>query len=456
MQTGDRRMRRWLALLIVLLVIGMSLSQDDACPALQNEALASLTELCAAQEAGTLCLGHDTVTPVLRGRAEAVGRFNEPGDAIAIDAIDWLSVSSEDRTWGLARALFPAYAEDSLEARDAALLAVGNVALFFPKAAERPETLSEVKVAAARGANLRARPSTAAPVIAKLALSRELGAIGRSANGNWLLIYATPELRGWISRSVVSAPLVDLPALPADADAAPLWLPWQRFDFHSGMGDAPCPVAPASGILLQTPKLSPPRHFQINGARIALSGTAWLQAQVSRGMLLHVIDGRSQVATDVGAQNVRSGKYTAIALNRNDNGELVPVGAPAAPQAYDYHALTVLPVAALPSPAKVGLDVYTVAEPAPAGGGSPLEALPADAPCKFSALLAGANVRSRPDPNAPVIAVMAYRESAEPLARGIGVDRLPWWKLSDRIWVRVDATVAGGNCNALPLIKADS
>jgi len=42
------------------------------------------------------------------------------------------------------------------------------------------------------------------------------------------------------------------------------------------------------------------------------------------------------------------------------------------------------------------------------------------------------------------------------LARGIGVDRLPWWKLGDRIWVRVDATVAGVNCNALPLIKADS
>ncbi len=453
---GGRRMRHWLAPLIVLLLSSMSLSQDDACPALQNKALASLTERCAAQEAGTLCLGHDTVTPVLRGRPEAGGRFTEPGDAIAITAIDWLSVSSEDRTWGLARALFPAYAEDSLQARDAALLAVGNVALFFPEAPERPATLAEVNVTAAQGANLRTRPSTEAPVIAKLSFSRQLGAIGRSPNGNWLLTYATPELRGWISRAVVSAPPVDLPALPAEVDTAPLWLPWQRFDFRSGMGDAPCPGAPASGILLQTPKFIAPRLFQINGVRIALNGTAWLQAQASAGMLLHIIDGRAQVTADAGAQIVRSGKYTAIALDRSDKGALVPVGPPETPQAYDYHALTVLPVAALPSPAKVSLDIYTVVDPAPAGGGSPLDALPADAPCKFSAVLAGANIRSRPDPNAPVIAVMAFRESAEPLARGIGIDRLPWWKLGERIWVRVDATVSAGNCNALPLINAAS
>ena len=51
---------------------------------------------------------------------------------------------------------------------------------------------------------------------------------------------------------------------------------------------------------------------------------------------------------------------------------------------------------------------------------------------------------------------MAFRESAEPLARGIGVDSLPWWKLGERIWVRVDATVSAGNCNALPLINAAS
>ena len=77
---------------------------------------------------------------------------------------------------------------------------------------------------------------------------------------------------------------------------APLWLPWQRFDFRSGMGDAPCPGAPASGILLQTPKSVAPRQFLINGARvIALSGTAWLQAQISGGMRLHTIDGGARL-----------------------------------------------------------------------------------------------------------------------------------------------------------------
>ena len=58
-------------------------------------------------------------------------------------------------------------------------------------------------------------------------------------------------------------------------------------------------------------------------------------------------------------------------------------------------------------------------------------------------------------PPRPVVAVMAYRESAEPIARGIGGDSLPWWKLADSVWVRVDATVAGGACNELRLIRVD-
>jgi hypothetical protein len=449
-------MRRWLALLIVLFFSILTLGQDDACPFMQNEALGNIAEHCAEQKAGALCLGHATVSPVFRQLAESAGQFNEPGDSIAIDAVDWLSVSSEDKTWGLARARFPAYPSDGLEARTSAILAFGNVALFLPEPLDPPSTFADVKVSAAQGANLRALPSTDAPVIAKLELSRVLKSSGRWRGGSWLLVYATPDLRGWISESVVSQPSAELPALDATVDTAPLWLPWQSFDFRSGIDDAPCDGAPESGILLQTPKFISPRRFEINGVRLLLSGTAWLQAQLSRGILIHVLDGIGRVSADEDAQVINSGRYTSVALELDESGSLGPAEAPTPPVAYDYHKMLVLPIHLLTYASRVGLDVYTVADPAPEGGGSPLEALPADAPCKFSAVLAGANVRSQPDPEAPIIAVMAYRESAEPVARGIGADRLPWWKLADRIWVRVDATVPGGNCNNLPLLRVEN
>ena len=448
---------RPIALLTLLALFAASAAaQESTCPALQETALTGIAQQCSEQDAGTLCLGGATVTPVYRERAEAARSFETPGDAIAITDIDWLSVSSEDRTWGAARALFPAYPSDGLDARDSALLAFGNVALFLPEPMELPPTLADIKVTASNGANLRAAPSTDATVVALLAVSRPLKALGRLRGGGWLLIYATPELRGWISESVVSAPLVDLPALSADANTEPLWLPWHHFDFLSGMHDAPCEDAPESGILLQTVKFIAPRHFVINGARLMLSGTAWLQAQASSGMLIHIIDGRARVVTDGGEVAVRSGNFTHIALARDENGALAPASAPSDSEAYVYHELVGLPIHALPYETRVGLAVYTIVDPVPAGGGSPLQALAADAPCIFSAVLRGANIRSRPDPEAPIIAVMAYRESAKPVARGIGADSLPWWKLAHRIWVRVDATVSGGNCNAVPLIRADA
>lgn len=449
-------MNRLAALAIILLFVAAAIAQESTCPRRQNQALANIAEHCADQEAGTLCLGQATVSPVYRASVAAAGPWDAPGDLIAIADIDWLSFSSEDGAWGAARALFPAYANDGLEARSSALLGFGNVALFLPEAQDLPSPRVAVKVTASQGANLRASPNTDARVIARLALSRELQAIGRYRGGGWLLIYAAPELRGWISESVVSEPLEDLPALAGDVIAPPLWLPGHRFDFRSGMGDAPCADAPESGILLQTVKFVSPRRFVINGARIMLSGTVWLQAQASRGMLIHLIDGRALVATDGGEVALGSGKFTHITLQRDDIGVLTPASAPTEPAAYDYHELSRLPIQALPRAARIGLDVYTIVDPVPASGGNPLEALSGDAPCKFSALLAGANIRSRPDPDAPIIAVMAYRESAEPVVRGIGADSLPWWKLADRIWVRVDATVSGGNCNDLPLIRPEN
>ena len=415
-------MKRLAALGLLLLFGSKAFAQESACPKMQEEALANIIERCAEQEAGTLCFGAPTVTPVLRQPLASAEPFDEPGEAIASANIDWLSLSSEDETWGAARALFPAYPADGLEAREVALLAFGNVALFFPEPGDLPATLADVNVTAAQGANLRAAPNTDAPVIARLALSRDLIASGRLRGGGWLLIYATPDLRGWISESVVSKPLDNLPSLDADADSAPLWLPWHRFDFRSGMHDAPCDGAPESGILLQTVEFSPPRYFVINGARFTLSGTAWLQAQISSGMFIHILDGRGRLSTGEGDVALSSGQFSQVMLARDDEGKLA-ARAPTQPAAYAYQALSGLPIDALPYATRIGLDLYSVASPAPAGGGSPLTGLAADAPCTFSAVLAGANIRSRPDPAAPIIAVMAYRDSAEPIARGIGADQ---------------------------------
>ncbi len=448
---GGWRLKPCLILALILLRAAIASAQGESCPALQNEAQANILTHCAEQEPGTLCLGHPTVSAVWRSN-EAPAPFLHPGDTSPVEGIDWLSVSSEAKTWGTARAVFSAYAGDGLEIMSSALLAIGNVALFLPQLPTRPAPGAFVKVSAAQGAYLREAPDTEARAIAPIAVSSDLLAVGRSADRQWLFGYAAPELRGWISREVVTDPSSQLPDLASDVASPPLWLPGQAFDFRSGIDDAPCEGAPNSGILLQTPKFVSPRYFEINSARVSIGGTVWLQAQVGAGMRIHALDGAVRVSARERAVNLTGGRYTTLPLERDEDGGMKAAGPPAEPAAYDYHALAGLPVQLLLYETRVGLDVYAVAEPVPEDGGSPLDHLDTEDECRISAALFGANIRSQPDPEASIIAVMAYRESAKPRARGIGSDRLPWWKLDEGIWVRVDATVSGGNCNDVPLV----
>lgn len=446
-------MWRCLAVLVFISLAAVAAAQDSACPALQREALANIASRCADQEPGTLCLGHPTVSAISRSPDPDSSALQQPGDTLPIVAVDWLAVSTEAGSWGAARAVFPAYAAESLETREAALVAYGNVALYFPTPLEPPSPLVNLTVTAARGAYLRARPQLDADIIEPLAVRTRIKAFGASPNRNWLLVYAAPDQRGWMSQTVVSSSGEALPVLGADSDMIPLWLPGQTFDFHSGIADAPCADSWESGILLQAPKFIAPTYFEVNGIRLLLSGAAWLQAQLSSGTLIRIVDGSARISAADVTQVVRRGFQTSVPIETSDEHRLVAAEAPTEPVAYDYQHLLRLPIHTLIYPGRVSLALYTLATPAPRDGGSPLAYISSEDPCKVVAGPDGANLRSRPDPDAPIIAVMAHRHSAHPSARGIGADSLPWWKLAEGVWVRIDATTFGGNCKVIPLIR---
>lgn len=448
-------MRHWLLALSITCLCSTVAAQEPSCPAAQNDAFDNIINHCAEQEPGSLCFGHETVSVVKRANAPQTQELRQPGDTMPINAIDWLSVSTEDHSYGAARAVFPAYPYDGLEAEPSALLAYGNVALFLPAPHLQPP-LQDLAVAASRGAYLRAEPNTDSDIVKPIPVRVTVKVIGASSNLNWLRIYAAPDIIGWMSREVLTEPEQALPLLAAETDIVPLWLPWQAFDFRSGIADAPCADAPESGILLQTPKFISPRQFIVNGIRLRLSGSAWLQAQANSGTLIHVLDGLANVRANGVEHEVKSGFMTTVPLDTADGSGLTPADAPTEPVAYDYHALLNLPVHALIYDSRIRLNVYTVADPVPADGGNPLESLSPDDTCTISAGLDGANLRAHPDPQAPIIAVMAYRVSAKPIARSIGVDQLPWWKLADSVWIRINVTVFQGDCNKVPLLPVAS
>ena len=452
---SDLRIWRLLAPLMLILFTAAAAAQDDQCTAALDAARANILAHCAEQVAGTLCFGNPTVAVMNKSGAnsDAATRFNHPGDLADLGQTEFFSTSSEARSWGAARAVFQAFPADSLAAETSNLLLIGDAAIFLPPAVSAPAGLIEVEVTASLGANLRTEPSTDARVIRPAAQRARLWALRRSEDGEWIQAYFSPVQLAWVSQSLVTGAIDALDtAQPANA-GAPLWLTLQTFDFGSGLDDAPCESAPDSGIILQTPKYAPPRVFVINGVELLLSGTAYLQAQARVAMWVYLLDGEAQIATADVTTSIAAGAYTRIPLEFDADGKIAPSEAPAPAAPYDYNRMLRLPLDVLLYPTRVGLDPYTVIARRPSNGDSPLVDIALDAPCKISTGTFGARIRSRPDPDAPVIALMGYNESADPSARAIGADNLPWWKLGESIWIRIDATDYAGNCSAVPLVR---
>lgn len=444
-------MGRWLGLLMLWLLTANSAAQESTCSALQDAAWANIAADCAEQTPLSLCYGHPTVSAVPAQADSWSARFSMPGDHIPLADIDWFSVSSEAGTWGTARAMLQAYPADSLDVQTAAMIFFGNTAVFIPKQENLPP-LVDVEVTASAGANLRTSPTTEASAIGTAAYESPLKAIGRSQDNRWVQVYADPVTVAWVSQSLLAGDVSGLPVLSSAQRPVPLWLPLQNFNFHSGLDDAPCDGLPPSGILLQTPKDADPRRFEINGTRLYVNGAVFLQAQIQTGMLVHVLDGEAVIQALDDEVVAAGGTFSRVFLDRDDDGALFPAESPSAPQAYDYHSLLDLPIELLPHPTRIRLDVYSLVSRRPADGSSPIADMALDAPCTFTTGQRGANIRAQPDPNAAVIGVMGYRESGQPLARAIGLDDLPWWQLAESVWIRIDATVTGGDCASVPFI----
>ena len=444
---------RWLYLGLMVFIVGIVIAQDSICPALQRDALNAIQSFCTEQESDTLCYGNPTLSVTYIELADDDLRFALPGDSIPLTSIDWLSTSTEANSWGTTRAFMSAYTVDSFQAQPATMVLFGNVFLLNQGTENITIPITDIEVTYAQGANIRALPSSESLLLEPAIRGTILKASGVSDDGAWVRVHTDRDEVGWVNVTAISDDYVDLPTVGDDDTIDELILPFQKFNFQSGISDSPCDGAPPSGILLQTPLEGSPTEFYVNGVRLRLNGTAFLQAHPETGLLIHVINGEGRVNAVEGEEKLNAGYVSRIFLDTDDGGDLYPIEAPTIPLVYDYDSLIDLPIDLLANPTRVALDIYTLITPRPIGGESPIAGMALTAPCKFTVGQTGANIRSEPGPSGDVIAVMGYRESAEPIGRTIGLDEMPWWKLADGVWIRIDTTVTGGDCTSVPNVE---
>lgn len=117
----------------------------------------------------------------------------------------------------------------------------------------------------------------------------------------------------------------------------------QAYYVETGFGDAPCPEAPDSGLLVQTPQGGRQVAFRLNGVDIGLGSTAYFQAAPGAELVTSVIEGAAELTAQGVTKVVPAGLQAAVPLD--DAG--IAAGPPTEPEPYDPTDLFRLPVSNL-------------------------------------------------------------------------------------------------------------
>ncbi len=277
-----------LAVTVMILLAALSLAsgsdapvlaqEGDNCPAIVQAAIEATDAACRDTGRNQACYGNTRLEAIPQTIA-ADFVFARPGDIEEVGDVQAIQASPLDQAagdWGIALLRIQADLPETLPGQNVTLVLFGDVQLENAGATAPPPVLS---VTAAGNVNLRGGPSTGHPIVGSLRGGESVRADGRLADGSWLRV-RHPESGGpaWVFASLVTpdGDVNTLTIIEPGAEA-PVYGPMQAFYFRTGLDDAPCAAAPASGILIQTPQGAGQVTLNMNGVELALGSTALVQ-----------------------------------------------------------------------------------------------------------------------------------------------------------------------------------
>jgi hypothetical protein len=216
--------------------------------------------------------------------------------------------------------------------------------------------------------------------------------------------------------------------------------PMQAFTFRSGIGDAPCEAAPDSGILIQTPEGAAEVTLMVNGAKITLGSTIYLQAVAGEAMTIAVIEGQITVTAFDTTVSVPAGMTASVPVDENRVVSGPPNEAETSLVGLVEDLAPVLAV--LPEP---------IVSPVSSESTSSETTVPNQQSCTVTAA-GNVNLRSGPGTVYGRSGGITAGSSENPVGQAVGVDGYTWWQLSNGSWVRSDVVNAAGDCDKLPSV----
>jgi len=116
--------------------------------------------------------------------------------------------------------------------------------------------------------------------------------------------------------------------------------PMQAFILQSGLGDAPCREAPASGLIVQTPEGAGQVAVTVNGVDISMGSTVLFRSQPGVEFTVSTLEGAAVMVIDSVAYPVPEGSWLRAPLDEDFSIQETP----ALPVAYRSEVLEALPI----------------------------------------------------------------------------------------------------------------
>ncbi|MBN1286166.1 MAG: SH3 domain-containing protein [Anaerolineae bacterium] len=443
-------MKQSLCLLVMLLLLAApTTAQDDTCPSIVRDAVATIGDRCGTLAPGQVCYGHTRVDAAFWEARDDLA-FSAPADIIELVDLKQIATAPLDldsRQWGIAVLSLRPGSLALVPGQAITFLLMGDATLENEVAPDRMSAVAPVTATAATRANLRSRPTTEANIVATVEAGVDLALVGANAAGDWYEV--RHETGGaWVFGSLLGvsdeSALARLP-VTAGENAVPTYGAMQAFHFKAGLGLPACEQAP-NGLVVQSPE-GVQVTFSINGMQVTLGSTVvFTMAELPSGTALVValIDGTA--TAQFGANTVeliRRGDAFAVTLDENgrvgENAALVDL----AQIGETGDATKLLVQNACRNAKNTGILEHIQAC-----------SIRVEYQDETSACVATATTdvrrRSGPSTDYPLEGALSAGETARITGQMVGPDGFTWWALSDGAWVRSDLVSISGICDGIP------
>ncbi len=341
-----RNLRGVVYFFLVVLCIGTVVAQADDCPALVQNAIQAVGNLCSSTGMNQACYGNLSLKADPQPDVTNFV-FDKPGDVARIANVKSLRVDPFDdvkKEWGVALMRLQANIPDTLPGQSVSFLVFGDV-----QVENKVDSAASPLITIASSSVLLGEPQADAAIVGALSAGDQAFALSQSADGAWVRVEldGSDSRTGWIPSSLVPQ-AGELPLFDVNTPS-----PMQAFSLQTGVTGVKCASAPQDGILVQTPGGGDIKiKLTVNDVNVELGSTAFIQAQPSNTMRFSVIEGKGSIESNGQTVDVPAGSWVSVPMDEN----LEPVGTISQPKGYQLGAMDNLPIGLLGRP-------ITVAEP---------------------------------------------------------------------------------------------